>query len=303
MIKKILIGLASIIILAFITLYITTRPTETEDGTYIPSPLALKLATSSTTNFDNTTYENKYTGNKKVLMICTEERNMTMANGKKFSTGNHPVEMLMPILHLRNAGFEVDVVTPTGKPVAIEMWAMPEEDENIKAIFSEYKSKFENPGSLSSFVQDSMKDNTDYLAIFIPGGHGAMLGLPENKDLNKLINWSYKKDLYTLAICHGPAALLAANLDGNKDEYIYKGYKIAAFPDTVDAQGPIIGYTPGKMPWVYGKKLNNLGVTIINNEADNTVHIDRRLISGASPLAANAFGKLAATELLKEVNK
>ena len=301
--KKILIGLASIIILAFITLYITTRPTETVDGTYIPSPLALKLATSSTTNFDNTTYENKYTGNKKVLMICTEERNMTMANGKKFSTGNHPVEMLMPILHLRNAGFEVDVVTPTGKSVAIEMWAMPEEDENIKAIFSEYKSKLENPGSLSSFVQNSMKDNTDYVAVFIPGGHGAMLGLPENNNLKKLIHWSYNKDMFMLAICHGPAALLSANIDSDKDSFVYKGYKIAAFPDAVDAQGPMIGYTPGDMPWIYGEKLNNLGVTIINNEADNTVHIDRKLISGASPLAANAFGKLAATELLKEVNK
>ena len=74
MIKKILIGLVSIIILAFITLYITTRPTATEDGAFSPSSLALKLATSSTTDFDNTTYENKYTGNKKVLMICTEER-------------------------------------------------------------------------------------------------------------------------------------------------------------------------------------------------------------------------------------
>ena len=116
--KKILIGLASILILIVIALYITTRPTKTANGTYSPSPLALKLATSATTNFDSTTYENKYTGNKKVLMICTEERNMTMANGKKFSTGNHPVEMLLPVLHLKNAGFDVDVVTPTGKPVA-----------------------------------------------------------------------------------------------------------------------------------------------------------------------------------------
>jgi len=301
--KKILIGLASIIILAFITLYITTRPTATEDGAFIPSSLALKLATSSTTDFDNTTYENPYTGNKKVLMICTEERNMTMANGKKFSTGNHPVEMLLPILHLKNAGFDVDIVTPTGKPVAIEMWAMPKDDEHIKTIYSEFKQKLENPGSLSEFVKKSMNDNSDYAAIFIPGGHGAMLGLPQNKDLSKLINWSYKKDLYTLAICHGPAALLAANLYGNKDEFIYKGYKIAAFPDAVDAQGPMIGYTPGKMPWIYGEKLNNLGVTIINEKADNTVYIDRKLITGASPLAANEFGKLSANELLKEVNK
>jgi molecular chaperone Hsp31 and glyoxalase 3 len=303
MIKKILIGLASIVVLAMITIYITTRPTATEDGAFSPSPLALKLATSATTDFDNTTYKNPYTGNKKVLMICTEERNMTMANGAKFSTGNHPVEMMLPILHLKNAGFDVDVVTPTGEPVKIEMWAMPEEDKYIKTVYSEFKTKFENPGSLSDFVQNTMSDSTDYVAVFIPGGHGAMLGLPENRDLNKVLHWSHDNDLYMLAICHGPAALLAASLDGDKDSFIYKGYKIASFPDAVDAQGPMIGYTPGAMPWIYGERLNRLGVTIINEAADNTVYIDRKLISGASPLAANAFGKLAATELLKEVNK
>ncbi|MFK8059849.1 MAG: glyoxalase III HchA [Polaribacter sp.] len=303
MLKKIIIGLVVFLVVAFVAIYIAAKPTQIEDGSYTPSPIALKLATSSTTDFDNTKYENPHTGNKKVLMICTEERNMTMANGKKFSTGNHPVEMMLPILHLKNAGFQVDVFTPTGKPVAIEMWAMPEEDENIKAIYSEYKNKFEKPRSLSDFVQNSMKDSTDYTAVFIPGGHGAMLGLPKNKDLNKVINWSYNNELFMLAICHGPAALLSANLDGNKEDFIYKGYKIAAFPDAVDTQGPMIGYTPGAMPWIYGKKLNDLGVTIINEEADDTVYIDRKLITGASPLAANEFGKLAATELLKAVNK
>jgi len=303
MIKKIILTLASIIVLVFITLYITTRPTSTDDGAFSPSPLALTLATSSTTDFDNTVYENPHIGNKKVLMVCTEERNMTMANGEKFSTGNHPVEMMLPILHLKNAGFDIDVVTPTGKPVAIEMWAMPEEDTNIKAVYSEFKTKFENPGSLSDFVKNTMSDSTDYVAVFIPGGHGAMLGLPDNRDLKKVLHWSHDNDMHMLAICHGPAALLAANLDGNKDEFIYKGYKIASFPDAVDAQGPMIGYTPGAMPWIYGERLNKLGVTIINEAADNTVYMDRKLISGASPLAANAFGKLAATELLKEVNK
>jgi len=88
--KKILIGLVSFLIVVFIIFYLTSRPTATEDDAFIPSPFALKLATSSTTDFDNTKYEKPYTGNKKVLMVCTEERNMTMANGKKFSTGNHP---------------------------------------------------------------------------------------------------------------------------------------------------------------------------------------------------------------------
>lgn len=300
--KKILIGLVSFLIVVFIIFYLTSRPTATEDDAFIPSPFALKLATSSTTDFDNTKYEKPYTGNKKVLMVCTEERNMTMANGKKFSTGNHPVEMMLPMLHLKNAGFDIDIVTPTGKSVKIEMWAMPEEDEHVMAIYEEYKQQFENPGSLANFVQNSMNTNTEYVAVYLPGGHGAMLGLPDNQDLNKLIHWSHEEDMHMLAICHGPASLLAASLDGNK-AFPYKGYKIAAFPDAVDEQTPMFGYMPGHMPWKFGERLNKLGVTIINDAADNTCHIDRKLISGASPLAANEFGKLSANELLKVVHK
>jgi molecular chaperone Hsp31 and glyoxalase 3 len=278
-------------------------PMPTDDGAFSPSRLALKLATSSKTDFDGTVYQNPYReGKLKVLMVCTEERNMTMANGKKFSTGNHPVEMLLPMLHLKNASFEIDVYTPTGKSAKIEMWAMPKNDEPVKTLYSQFKEQFENPKSLSDFVKNSMDSNDDYIAIFIPGGHGAMLGLPYNHDLKDLILWSQKKDLFMLAICHGPAALLAAAMDSDHDAFIYKGYRIAAFPDSVDKQTPLIGYMPGHMPWKFGEKLNELGVAIINKKADNTCHIDRKLITGASPQAANDFGKLSATELLKAVN-
>jgi molecular chaperone Hsp31 and glyoxalase 3 len=271
-------------------------PTPTDDGAFNPSPLALKLATSSTTDYDGGLYENQYSGEKsRILMVCTEERNMPMANGKKFSTGNHPVEMGLPMLHLLNAGFEIDVVTPTGKPVKIEMWAMPHEDEAVKGLYRDFAAAFANPGSLADFVANDLVDDSPYAAVYLPGGHGAMLGLPTNADLGELLHWAHERDLFTLAICHGPAALLAAD-DGS--DFIYDGYTITAFPDAVDKQTPMIGYMPGHMPWKFGEKLNALGVTIKNSKADNACHIDRRLITGASPKAANDFGRLAAETLL-----
>ena len=91
-------------------------PKLESDGSYSPSKLALKLGTVSKTDFENIKYE-KYTGTRsKILVIFTEEKNITMKNGKQFSTGNHPVEALVPMLHLKNAGFEFDIATPTGKP-------------------------------------------------------------------------------------------------------------------------------------------------------------------------------------------
>ena len=275
-------------------------PTPTADGAFSPSPLAIKLGTSSTTDYDGGAYARRYEGTKnRVLMVCTEERNMTMANGKKFSTGNHPVEMGLPMLHLMNAGFEIDVVTPTGAPVVIEEWAMPADDANIQKLYRDFDGVFQNPGSLEEFAQKNMAANTQYAAVFIPGGHGAMLGLPDNADLGKVLHWAHNTGLHTLALCHGPAALLAAKSDTG---FLYDGYKMTVFPDAVDKQTPMIGYLPGPMPWLVCEKLTALGVETINKKADNSVHVDRRLVTGASPQAANDFGRLAATSLLKNTN-
>ena len=100
-------------------------PKLEDDGSYSPSKVALRLAVSAKTDFVQVSYE-KYQGQKsKILVICTEQKDMQMENGKKFSTGNHPVEAILPMLHLKDAGFDFNIVTPTGKPVVFEMWAMP----------------------------------------------------------------------------------------------------------------------------------------------------------------------------------
>ncbi len=299
MIKKILIGLVSVLAIAFIAIYITSRPQVEADGSYMPSKLALALATVEVSDFENVTYE-KYQGDdNKILAIFTEEKNMEMQNGKLFSTGNHPIEALVPMLHLRNAGFDFEIVTPTGKPVVFEMWAFPGKDENVKAIYNEYKSQFEQPRNLAEFVNTSMVDSSAYAAVFVPGGHGAMIGIPEDRNVGKVLNWAHQSDLFTISLCHGPGSFLSTTLDNQ--EFIYDGYKMAVFPDAVDAQTPMIGYLPGYMPHGLSEKLKGLGATIVNSESDNTVCVDRKLITGASPLASNDLGKLAAETLLKEM--
>jgi len=299
MIIKILIALAGILILGFIVLYIMSRPQQEADGSYMPSKLALKLATVDVSDFENVSYQ-KYQGNKKkILAIFTEEKNMTMKNGKMFSTGNHPIEALLPMLHLKNAGFEFEIATPTGKPVVFEMWAFPNDDEHVKAIYNEYKSSFERPKKLADFINTSFEDAASYAAVFVPGGHGAMLGIPDDKNVGKILNWAHESDLFTITLCHGPGSLLATTLDNQK--FLYDGYNMAVFPDAIDKQTPMIGYLPGHMPRGLSEKLKSLGATLMNTKSDDTVCIDRKLITGASPLASNELGKLAANTLLKEL--
>ena len=272
-------------------------PNLESDGSYSPSKLALKLATVDKTDFERISYT-KYEGNKsKILVIFTEQKNMEMQNGKLFSTGNHPVETLVPMLHLKNAGFDFEIATPTGKPVVLEMWAFPEKDEQVKSLYNEYKSSFEQPKNLQDFVDTSLSAPESYAAVFVPGGHGAMLGIPEDQNVRKILNWAHENELFTVSLCHGPAALLATTL--NDQEFLYAGYNMAVFPHSVDKMTPKIGYLPGQVPWELSEKLASLGATIVNTKADKTVCLDRKLITGASPLAANELGKLVAETLLK----
>lgn len=274
-------------------------PTLESDGSYSPSKLALKLATSNKTDYELVVYK-KYQGKKsKILVIFTEQKNMKMENGKLFSTGNHPVEALLPMMHLKSAGFNFEIATPTGKPVIFEMWAFPEKDENVKNFYEEYKSEFEHPKKLQDFVDISDAETEAFTAVFIPGGHGAMLGIPEDKNVGKILSWAHENNLFTITLCHGPGSLLSTML--NDQPFLYKNYKMAVFPDAVDKMTPKIGYLPGQMPWGLSEKLKSLGANIINTKADKTVSLDRKLITGASPLAANNLGKLAAQTLLENL--
>ena len=275
-------------------------PKLESDGSYSPSKLALKLGTVSISDFENISYS-KYKGSKsKILVIFTEQKNMKMQNGKMFSTGNHPIEALLPMLHLKNAGFDFEIATPTGKPVVFEMWAFPEKDAHVKAIYNELKASFEKPMKLADFIDTSFNDTASYAAVFIPGGHGAMLGIPEDQNVGKILNWAHDNDLFTITLCHGPGSLLTTTL--NDQEFLYKGYRMAVFPDSVDKQTPMIGYLPGQMPFGLSENLKSLGANIVNTKSDKTVCLDRKLITGASPLASNELGKLAAETLLKELN-
>ncbi len=274
-------------------------PDTAEDNAFFPSPYSLSQYTSSKTDFDGAEYAQPYVGSKKVLMIATDERYILMKNGKMFSTGNHPVEMLLPVYHMDKAGFEVDVATLSGNPAKLEMWAMPREDEAVMSAHNKYLPKLKEPMKLSDVLKNKLDD---YIAVFIPGGHGVMAGIPHSEEVKEVLNWAINNDKYIITLCHGPASLLAASVGESKEDFPFKGYKMCVFPDSLDEGANIdIGYIPGNLPWLVGSSLVDLGVEILNEGITGQTHKDRKLLTGDSPLASNNLGKLAAEALLAEV--
>ena len=220
-----------------------------------------------------------------------------MENGTLFSTGNHPIETLVPMYHLHKAGFAFDIATVSGNAMKFEFWAMPTQDEAITGLHRAYLEQFEKPLKLSDVV-DRLGPDSGYVAVFIPGGHGPLIGLPFSEDVAAVLRWALAEDRHIVSICHGPAALLALSVGADADAFPFAGYTITAFPDATDRMIPDVGYMPGRLTWQFGEKLKALGVTIANSDPDESVHKDRKLLTGASPKAANDLGKLAAGTLL-----
>lgn len=278
-------------------------PTKEKDGSgYIPSPLGRKFGVDKVSGFKATDFGGKkYTGKKKVLVLCTEERYFKMTNGKHFSTGNNVQETMVPLMHLAKGGFDFDVVTPTGKPAILEEWSVPVKDEAVINFRRKNQTKFDNPVSLKQLVKSNeLNDESDYVALFLPGGHGSMLGLPEDENVGALIRWIKDSDRHLVAVCHGPAAMIAK--ESNDKPNPYSGYKMVAFPDKFDKQSPSLGYLPGQLPWFQCEALSKEGIEIINDKITGATHIDRKLISGDSPKACDDLGKITVDALFKELH-
>jgi len=280
-------------------------PDHTEDNAYFPSPYSLSQYTAPRTDFDGLgTEPGAYAGGRwKVLVIGSEERYLLMRNQTLFSTGNHPVETLLPLHHVLQAGFEVEVATLTGGPVKFEWWAFPREDEAVVQTWEALRTTFKSPKRLGDVVDDELGADSDYLAVFVPGGHGAMFGLRDSLDVRSVLDWALADDRLIITLCHGPAAILAASIE--RDSSPFAGYSLCAFPDAADAGANVdIGYLPGPMPWLLGAALRADGITLANgDEMTGATTRDRNLLSGDSPLAANALGKMAAGALVEKAGR
>ena len=49
------------------------------------------------------------------------------------------------------------------------MWAIPNEDKEVMAIYNKYFPKLDNPSKLSDILQEVTKEDSYYLGIFFQG--------------------------------------------------------------------------------------------------------------------------------------
>jgi molecular chaperone Hsp31 and glyoxalase 3 len=80
---------------------------------------------------------------------------------------------------MNKAGFEFDIATLSGNPVKLELWALPKDDEAVQSVYQKYLEKLKSPLKLSDIIENKLGEDSPYIAVFIPGGHRALIGIPK----------------------------------------------------------------------------------------------------------------------------
>jgi putative intracellular protease/amidase len=161
----------------------------------------------------------------KILFVVTSH-NQLGDTGEK--TGLWIEEFAAPYYRFHDLGKEIVIASPKGGQAPID----PKSDlpENQTEATKRYYSDKETQHKLSNTVLLSTIRETDFDAVFYPGGHGPMWDLPDNKDSIKLIESFYNSGKPVALVCHAPAAL--KNVKTPDGEWLVKGKKISAFTNT-----------------------------------------------------------------------
>jgi molecular chaperone Hsp31 and glyoxalase 3 len=231
---------------------------------------------------------NQYGGDRKVLVMCCSGTQFKLANGKIFSTGHNPTELMVPVIHLSDVGIECDFATETGEPVSYEKWAIADRPyaKDLADEISAQEAKLNKPIKFAD-LPDNVADT--YMAVFLPGGHGTMIDMHKSTKLGAILRECHANDLTTAIICHGINGMRAAAQPDSS--FIYDGYTMCGFPDKGDKEGVAFGYLPGKQIEFQQEELNKLGPNIIwANKSDDTICVDRELLTGQSQHGAHFFG-------------
>ncbi|MFD0368162.1 type 1 glutamine amidotransferase domain-containing protein [Streptomyces sp. NPDC127114] len=229
----------------------------------------------------------------KILFVMTGADRWTLADGTEHPTGFWAEEAVTPYEAFTAAGHEIVVATPGGVEPPVDAGSLAAEANGGQEGADRIAAALAAMDEIRNPVKLEDVDLAHYDAVFYPGGHGPMEDLAVNAASGRLLVDALESGRPLGVVCHGPAALLAAEkADGGN---AFAGYEVAAF---TNAEGMQAGLGE-RAKWLLETRLVEAGVVVNAGEpwAPHVV-VDRNLVTGqnpasSAPLAAELLKKLA----------
>lgn len=225
---------------------------------------------------------------KKVLFVVTSHDKLGNTGEK---TGFWTEELAAPYYELADQGIQIDIATPLGGQPPID----PKSADPASA--TEDTKRFDSDTALLEKLKHTLKladvKESDYDAVFYPGGHGPLWDLTKDKNSINLIQKFYNNNKPVAFVCHAPGVLKDVKVNG---DYLVKGKKVTGFSNAEEAA---VGLTD-VVPFLLEEVLQANGGIYSKTENWQPYAVeDGLLITGQNP----ASSKLVAQKLLEQLNK
>ena len=225
---------------------------------------------------------------KKILMVVS---NASTHGDSDLHTANHFYEIIVPYDEFTKAGYQVDIVSPSGGQVPIGY---------INYTYGLGEDYVFNPSfmyQLSNTKRPSDINSEDYAVIFYAGGGAAMYGVPENQAIQKIASNIYAQNGIVSSICHGAAGIV--NLKDKNGNYLVYGKKVNGFPDKFEnMEAPYYQ----EFPFSIEQTLKERGAEFLYSEKgwDKFYQIDGRIMTAQDPTGGAILAQqiIAALETL-----
>lgn len=232
----------------------------------------------------------------RVLMVVSAATELKLSDGSPMAVGYWASEVEVPLVRLRKAGYAVDVVTPGGKTPAPDAVSLPRDPARARAT-REAHAKLEGlakPGSLEALDETAL---AKYAAIVIPGGYAPMVDLAVSPAMGAALRSAMKRKAIVAAICHGPAAFLAAKSETGS--WAFAGYRMSPFTNAEEAAW----LKEKKLPWYVETSLRDAGAVVETAGVwQSKVTRDRNVITAQSSPSVDAFTDALLAALAERTN-
>ncbi|HEX4723630.1 MAG TPA: type 1 glutamine amidotransferase domain-containing protein, partial [Pseudonocardiaceae bacterium] len=171
----------------------------------------------------------------RVLFAVTGSRHWTLKDGTRHPCGYWPEELAVPHQVFTQEGVDVTIATPGAvAPVPDEAGftpemngGSPEPGQRFRGYLADIDGELLDPADLDTVGVQA------YDAVFVPGGHGPMEDLAASERFGRLIAEFADLGKPVAAVCHGPAALLPAQVDGR---WLFAGRRVTGFTNAEEGQ-------------------------------------------------------------------
>ena len=218
----------------------------------------------------------------KVLIVLTSHSELGNT-GKK--TGFWIEEFAAPYYTMADAGVDITIASPKGGQPPID--PKSDEPENQTPATERFHADAALKEKLSQSIVLSTVKESDYDAVFYPGGHGPLWDLANDSDSISLIETFHKNKKPVALVCHAPGALIHVK-DENGDPLV-KGKDVTGFSNTEEDAVQLTDV----VPFLLEDEMVKLGANY-SKGADwgSYVKKDGLLITGQNPGSSEETAKL-----------